>query len=149
MVRRLVILSIMLILIVFYSRMDWAASWRQDGTFRVSAEYETNPSMVLANSSGVWQSAFAPSYTLTRTSDINELNAGVSLRIVRASNKALSQDRNDPGAFLGWNGRSEAGNFAISAKYDETSTRISEMSNIGPGIAELEQGTERTQHVKC
>jgi hypothetical protein len=136
MVQRLARLSIILIPLVFYSSLDWAASWQQGGAIRVSTEYETNPTMVLANPSGIWQSVFAPSYTLKRAGDANELNAGAALQIARSSNKALSQDRNDPSAFLGWNRHSEAGNFGISARYDETSTRISEISNTGPILAD-------------
>jgi hypothetical protein len=134
----------MLIPLVFYSGLDWAGTWQQDGAIRVSTEYDTNPTMVPANPSGIWQSVpsgiwqsvFAPSYTLRRMSDANELNAGAALQIAHSSNKALSQDRNDPSAFLGWNRQSDAGNFGISAKYDETSTRISEISNTGPMLAD-------------
>jgi len=123
-------------ILVFHSGLDWAETWQQDGSIMVSTEYETNPAMDPAYQTGIWRSVLAPSYVLKRMGGVNALNAGVALQIARSSNKSLSQDRNDPNAFLDWNRQSDTGNFGISAKYTETSTRISEVSNSGPQLAD-------------
>lgn len=135
-VRRLARISIILIILVFYSGVNWADTWQQDGSVSVSTLYDTNPRLDPAYRVGVWQSVFVPSYTLRRTRDANELKAGIAFQIARASNKALVQDRNDPSTFLEWDQLSELGRFDILAKYDETSTLISEIASTGPSVAD-------------
>jgi hypothetical protein len=66
----------------------------------------------------------------------NELKAGLALLIARSSNKTLSQNREDPNVFLDWRRQSDAGEFGLSAKYDEVATRIAEIDNTGPGFAD-------------
>lgn len=133
----------MLAALVLYSGQGWAASWQQAWSVRVSTEYDTNPTMDPANRIGIWRSMFAPGYNLKRTGDANELNAGVALQIARSSNKTLSQDRNDPSVFLDGRRQSDAGEFGLSAKYDEVATRIAEIDNTGPFIADSTR-TSRT-----
>jgi hypothetical protein len=131
-VRRLVRLSIILAALVFYSGQGWADSWQQAVSARVSTEYDTNPAMVSAYRVGIWRSFFEPSYMLMERAGANELKAGLALRIARSSNKTLSQNREDPSVFLDWRRQSDAGEFGLSAKYDEVETRIAEIDNAGP-----------------
>jgi len=126
----------MLAALVFYSGQGWAGSWQQAWSARASAEYDSNSTMDPANRAGIWRSMFVPSYKLNRTGDANELNAGVALNIERSSNKMVSQDRNDPSVFLDGRRQSDAGEFGLSAKYEEVATRITEIDNTGPFIAD-------------
>lgn len=129
-------LSIMLAALVLYSGQGWAASWQQAWSARVSTEYDTNPTMSPTNPGGIWRALLEPGYKLKRTGGANELNAGAALLIARTSNKTLSQDRNDPSVFLDGRRQSDAGEFGLSAKYDEVATRIAEIDNAGPFIAD-------------
>jgi hypothetical protein len=135
-VRRLVRLYIMPAALVIYSGQGWADSWQQAGSARVSTEYETNPAMSLTYPGSVWRALLEPSYTLIGRVGANDLKAGLALQIARSSNKTLSQNREDPSVFLDWQQQSEAGEFGISAKYNETATRVAEIRNIGPGFAD-------------
>lgn len=67
---------------------------------------------------------------------MNELSAGLSAQIARTSNKALSQDRNDPSSFLDWRRKSTAGEFGLTARYDEVATRIAEINNTDLGYSD-------------
>lgn len=131
-VRHLVRLSIIMAVLALYSGQSWADPWQQAWSARVSTEYDSNPTMNPAYHDGIWRSMFVPSYKLNRTGDANELNAGVAVQIARSSNKTLSRDRNDPSVFLDGRRQSDAGEFGLSAKYDEVATRIAELDNAGP-----------------
>jgi hypothetical protein len=127
---------IILAALVFYSGQGWAGPWQQVWSTRFSTEYDSNPNMIPAYQVGIWRAMIVPSYRLNRTGDANSVNAGASLNIERSSNQALSQDRNDPSVFLDGRQQSDAGEFGLSAKYAEVSTRISEFDNAGPFMAD-------------
>lgn len=129
-------LFIILAALAFYSSHGWADSWQQAWSARASAEYDSNPTMDPANRAGIWRSMLVPSYKLKRTGDASELNAGVALQMARSSNQTLSLDRNDPSVFLDGRRQSDAGEFGLSAKYEEVATRITEIDNTGPFIAD-------------
>ena len=132
--QRFVRLFIVPIILVLYSGLDWADTWQQSGLFGITTEYSTNPTLVPANQTGVWQSILAPGYMLKRLGESYVLNAGVALQVVRSSNKALIQDRNDPSAFVGWNRQTDTAQFGITAKYSKTSTLVSDISITGPRL---------------
>lgn len=140
-IRRHVRLSIILIALVFYPGLNWADSWQQDGSVGITTEYTTNPTFVPASQTGVWQYVFAPSYTLRRASEVNELKAGIAFQVLRSSNLFLIQNRNNPSAFLDWNRSSDVGKFGVSAKYDEVSTLLSEVDISGPRLADATQAS--------
>jgi hypothetical protein len=135
-VRRFIRLSIILAALAFYSGQGWADSWQQVGSARVSTEYDTNPAMSPTYRGDVWRALLEPSYTLMGRVGANELQAGLALQIARSSNQTLSQDREDPRVFLDWRRQSDAGEFGMSAKYDEVATRTAEIDNTGPGFAD-------------
>jgi hypothetical protein len=113
-----------------------ADTWQQAGSARVSAEYETNPAMSTTHPDKIWRALVEPSYTLTDTFGANVLNAGLGLQIARSSNKTLSQDREDPNAFLDWRRQSDVSEYGISAKYDEIATRNAPIDNAVPGYTD-------------
>lgn len=87
--------------------------------------------MLPTHKDGVWQALFEPSYTLIGSAGVNELRAGLALKVARSSNKTLSVDREDPSASLGWRRQSDVGEFGVSAKYDEVATRATETDATG------------------
>ena len=125
-------IPIVLATLVFYSAPGWANAWQQNGSARISTEYDSNPAMVTAYRVGVWRSLFEPSYNIKRTSDANEMSAGLALKIARSSNKVVSQNRDDPSVFINGQMQSGIGDFAMSARYDEADTRINEIDITGP-----------------
>lgn len=131
----------MLAALMFFPAQTWASSWQQALSARASAEYDTNPTMDPANRDAIWRTTFAPSYTLKRAGDANELSAGLAAQIARASNKTLSQDRDDPSVFLDWRRQSNTGELGLSARYDEVGTRFAEIDNTGPGFTDSTRAT--------
>jgi len=134
---------IVYIFLSIYPSYGCAGVWLQTTTVRVSGEYDSNPTMTgYANREGIWRSVFAPGYTLKNSSEQNELNAGVALQIERSSNQLLSQNRSDPSLFAGFHHQGEAGEFGLTAKYDETATRNNLIDNAGQNFTD----STRTAH---
>lgn len=117
--------------LILCTGLGWADSWQHAATSRVSTEFDTNPDMSPTHRDGIWRALFEPSYTLTRTTGADELKAGLALQVARSSNKTLSVDREDPSVFLDWRRGSDAGEFGVSARYDEVATRANETDATG------------------
>lgn len=111
---------------MLFSGQGRADSWQQVVTARVSSEYETNPTMAATSSGGVWKGTFEPAYTLAGRVGENEIRTGIAVQMARASNKAVSPDRDSPSVFLNWLHPSETGEFGITSRYAEVSTREAE-----------------------
>lgn len=109
-----------------------ADTWQHAATSRISTEYETNPTMLPTSRGGMWRALFEPGYTLTRADGANEWRTGLALQVARSSNTALSLNREDPSAFMNWLRRSDAGEFGMSARYEEAATRTTEAGTTGP-----------------
>jgi len=135
-VLRLAKLPILLTALMLNSVQGWADTWQQAVAARVSTEYDSNPAMSPAYPEGIWRTIFEPSYTLMGILGKNELKTGLALLIARSSNETLSQNREDPSMFLDWQRQSDAGQFGIFSRYAETATRIAEIGNTGPGVAD-------------
>jgi len=135
--RQSVKLSSVLAILAFYSGHSWADTWQQDGSARIATEYDSNPTMGSQSIRvGIWRAFFEPSYKLKQLAGANELNAGIALKVERSSDKTLSQNREDPSAFVDWLRRNDTGEFGISAKYDETATRYTPIDNIATAFAD-------------
>ena len=128
--------------LTLYSGPGWAAAWQQAVSARAATEYDTNPAMATVSHDAIWRTTFYPSYTLTGTADANELKAGLALQVARSSNQVVSQNRDDPSAFLNWQHQNETGVLGVSARYDEASTRIAEFNGSGLVAAD---GTRATR----
>lgn len=126
----------MLVGLVLFTEQGWADSWQHSTSFRVATEFETNPAMLPTYKRGVWRALLDPSYTLIRSAGVNELRAGLALKIARSSNKTQSVDREDPSVFLGWRRQSDVGEFGVSAKYDEVATRATETDATGQTLVD-------------
>lgn len=133
---RLSKLPILLTALMLNSVQCWAETWQQSVAARVSTEYDSNPALSPTYPEGIWRTIFEPSYTLMGMLGKNELKTGLALQIARSSNETLSQNREDPSAFLDWQRQTDAGQFGILSRYAETATRIAEIGIAGPGVAD-------------
>jgi hypothetical protein len=129
-------LSIILTAFFFYSGQACADGWQQDGSVGISAAYNTNPSLSTAYPGGAWIGSVTPSYTLRGNVGANQYRSGLAYRIERSSNTAVSSDREDPTIFLEWKRRIDLNEFGIFTQYHESSTRVAEINNIGPGFVD-------------
>ena len=124
----------MLSALVLFAEQGWAETWQQAVSARVSTEYDTNPAMSPSNPEGVSRHLFEPSYTLTGNFDRDVLKTGLALQFARSSNETLSPSRNSPTVFMDWLRQTEAGEFGITSRYAETSTRnVNAGNNFGTG----------------
>ena len=130
-IRQLAGLPMILGSLMFCPGKGWAAVWQQVVSARTATEYDTNPAMTTAYHDAIWRTTFDPSYTLTGTADVNEYTVGLAGHFARVSNKTLSQNRDDPSAFLNWQHQNETGALGVAARYDEASTRIAEFNGSG------------------
>ena len=144
-VRRLTLLPVLLAAILLSTEEGWADTWQQTGSARISTEYDTNPAMTPANPDGVWRHLVEPSYTLTGNFDRDVLRTGLALQFARSSNEMLSPSRNSPTVFLDWLRQNEAGEFGISSRYAETSTRNVDTSNTGNTDPRLADNTRASR----
>jgi hypothetical protein len=121
--------------ITFYSHQGLADSWQQAGTVSVLAGYNSNPGLSL-NQTGAWFGILDPTYKLTRIIGLNELSTGLGLNIIRSSDTAANPNRQDPSGFLDWKHQGDTNIFDISTNYNESSTRYSQVSNLGPAFVD-------------
>jgi len=129
-------LSIIISALLFYSGQSCADVWQQDATVSVSAAYDTNPSLSPAYPGGAWIGTLTPNYTLYGNVGANQYKTGLAYRIERSSNQAVSSNREDPTVFLDWKRQIDLNEFDIFAQYHESSTRLSQINNIGPGFVD-------------
>ena len=108
-----------------------AETWQQGWSVKTSAEYDSNPNMTPYNPESISRYLLEPSYRLRTTKGREELDLGFALQVARSSNTALSQNREDPSLFFGWRHPRETGEFGVTARYDEASTRTIEIDNLG------------------
>ena len=124
----------MLAALILFAEKGWAETWQQAVSARVSTEYDTNPAMTPVNPEGVSRHLFEPSYTLTGNFERDVLKTGLAFQFARSSNETLSPSRNSPTVFMDWLRQTEAGEFGISSRYAETSTRnVDPVNNTGTG----------------
>ena len=93
--------STFLVATTFLSSHAIADGLKQEVSVPLRGEYDSNPQMVSGGGS-VYRARVAPQYTLTNVSGANEVALSLGAVIERSSDEALSQDRNDPNASLGW-----------------------------------------------
>lgn len=116
---------------LFSAMPAWSAAWHQAVSVPVSAEYDSNPTMAASDEEGVWRFRLLPRYTLTGTSGTDEYKVGLAVNLERSSDESLSQNRSDPSLLLGWRRQSELGEMGLTAKYDQASTRATELAESG------------------
>ncbi len=119
-----------------------AEEWRRSGSMPMTLEYDSNPTLSATNKQGVSRTKITPTYNLIGTYGVDEIKAGLALRLERSSNEAISQNREDPILSLGWRRQTQTGEFGLVANYEQASTRFTELDETGQ---QLRDGTRTTQ----
>jgi opacity protein-like surface antigen len=98
----------------------------------IGTEFDTNPTLVSSRTKqSIWRYTLNPRYRVSTTENLNRWYADAGLRIVRSSNKKITDDRQDPSLDLGWDRELEKGSFGIVLHYDKASSRFTELRTDG------------------
>jgi hypothetical protein len=111
-----------------------AGEWDQSVSLPTSLEHDSNLPLSTTKKQGVSRLIVVPAYSLVGTYGIDEFKAGLGLRVERSSDQNVSIDREDPNLLAGWRRLTETGEFGLTAKYDEVSSREAELQETG-GVA--------------
>ncbi len=104
----------------------------QDGVrLAMSLTLDSNPELSPTGAEAVWRFALTPDYQLTRVRGADTLNANAALNVERSSDPSLSAEREYPSLSLGWRHETPTGEFGLSAKYEKSPTRTSELLDTG------------------
>lgn len=94
-------------------------------------EHDDNPTLAAGAATGIWRLALTPSYQMSRSAGLDTWNARLGLRLERASDSAVSADRQDPSLSLNWQRATPTGSYGLAAAYEKLSTRVSELQDTG------------------
>ena len=108
-----------------------AGEWHQSVSLPTSLEYDSNLPLSATNKKGVSRLIVVPTYDLVGTFGVDEFKAGLGLNIERSSDQITSMNREDPKFLLGWRRLTETGEFGLITRYEEASTRASELLETG------------------
>ncbi len=119
-----------------------AGDWQQSVSLPTTLEHDSNVSLSATNKQAVSRLIVLPAYSLVGTYGINELKAGLGLRVERSSQQRASINRNDPNFQFGWRRLTETGEFGLTAKYDEVSSREAALLETGSVTADNTRKTK-------
>lgn len=119
-----------------------AGDWHQSVSVPVTYETDSNPTFVPSNSTTLRRTRIVPDYKLTGKFSEQEFWTNLALHVERSSDKNISLPRQDPSLQLGWRQTTQTGEFGLVAKYQEASTRESELQETGVIVRD---GTRKTQ----
>ena len=102
---------------------SWADSWQSELSSKISTEYDSNPSLSPSYPGSAWRALFEPNFTVMKKVGEYEFKGGIALQLARSLNTSVSQDLNNPTAFLDWSRKTEMGEAGLSSKYSEIATR--------------------------
>ena len=103
----------------------------QQASIPMGVELDTNPRMSSTDKQSIWRYIATPRYSIAAVSDQNRWYSDVSLRLERSSDKRLSVDREDPNVVVGWQRDGERDRFSLIGRYNEASTRFTELDETG------------------
>lgn len=118
-----------------------AGEWQQSISLPTSLEYDSNLPLSATNKQGVSRLIVVPAYNLVGTYGIDEFKTGLGLRVERSSDRSVSLDREDPNLLLGWRRLTETGEFGLTTKYDEVSSRAAGLQETGRVAADSSRKT--------
>lgn len=118
-----------------------AGEWDQSISLPTTLEHDSNLPLSATKKQGVSRLILVPAYSLTGTYGIDEFKAGLGLRVERSSDKNVSIDREDPNVLAGWRRLTETGEFGLTAKYAEVSSREAELQETGGATADSTRKT--------
>jgi hypothetical protein len=119
-----------------------AAGWQQSISVPMTLESESNPTLAPTGGTRLGRTRVVPDYKLSGTFGVDQIGAGLALQIERASDRTISQPRQDPSLFLDWKRETLHGEFGLSTRYQEASTSTSELYETGLIVRD---GTRKTQ----
>lgn len=105
--------------------------FQHEATLAMSVTLDSNPGLSPTAAKEIWRYALTPSYQLSRVEGADAWQASVALHLERSSNPSVSAGREDPSLSLGWQHDTPTGEFGLTAKYDESSTRSTELLDTG------------------
>lgn len=122
----------------------FAENWQQSFSMPVSIEHDSNPTLAPNSKADLQRVRIVPDYRLSGTFGVDQISAAVSLQIERATDKAVNLPRQDPSINLNWRRATETGEYGVSTRYQEASTRDSELIDSGLIVRD---GTRKTQYL--
>ena len=118
-----------------------AGEWNQSVSLPTTLEYDSNLPLSSTNNQGVSRLIVVPVYSLVGTYGIDEFKVGLGLSVERSSDQRVSIDREDPNLLLGWRRLTETGEFGLTTKYDQVSSREAELQETGGTAADSTRKT--------
>ena len=124
---------------------DLGGASQQTMTLSASGEHDTNPAMLPdASADAVWVGVVTPGYNLLWSDGENYIEFDAALRLQRPSREDVVFNREDPTLSVGWGRKNDLGELALSAAYNEASTRLTELEDTGQIFRD---GTRRDRSV--
>jgi hypothetical protein len=123
-----------------------AENWQQSISIPVSVEHDSNPTLSPNGKADLQRIRMVPDYKFSGTFGVDQISAGLSLQIERATDKAVNLPRQDPSINLNWLRSTETGEYGLSTRYQEDSTRDSELNDSGLIVRD---GTRKTQFLSA
>jgi hypothetical protein len=109
-----------------------AASLTHDVSLPLLAEYDSNPFLSSSDEEeSIWRYTARPGYKLNITNDRDLWFLDASVLVQRSSNRNILDDREDPKVVVGWKRDFERSTFDIDAAYEESATRLVELTGSG------------------
>lgn len=118
-----------------------AGDWQQSVSLPATLEHDSNLPLSATKKRDVSRLTIVPAYGLVGNYGIDELKAGLSLGVERSSDQSVSMNREDPSLQLGWRHLTETGDFSLTAKYDQVSSRHAELEETGLATADSSRKT--------
>lgn len=126
---------------IFGSVPVQAGDWQQSVSSPATLEYDSNLPLSATKKQGVSRVVFVPAYSLAGNYGIDELKAALSLSVERSSDQSVSLNREDPSLQFGWRRLTETGDFGLTTKYDQVSSRHAELQETGLATADSSRKT--------
>jgi len=109
-----------------------AATLTHDVSLPLLAEYDSNPLLLSSDQErSVWRYTVRPGYKLSITDYRDLWFVDASVLVGRSSNRDILADREDPKLAAGWKRDFERSSFSVDAAYEETATRLVELTRSG------------------
>lgn len=119
------------ILAVLYAGPVHADIFRHEASLTMSVSLDSNPALAPDDGDELWRHAIRPAYRFSRVQGPDTWQGGLSVLLERSSDPAASAGREDPSLSLSWQRELPRGGYGVSAKYEESSTRTTELLDTG------------------
>jgi hypothetical protein len=119
-----------------------AGDWRQSISVPFTYEADSNPTLAAQSSTVLRRTRIVPDFKLNGSFGADEIWTNLSLMVERSSDKNISLPRQDPNLQFGWRKLTQKGEYGLVAKYQEASTRLTELEESGLIVKD---GTRKTQ----